>query len=270
MYIVFTDIDGTLIEHHNYDYSIAKNALKILKKYKIPVIFCSSKTFDEQTKLQNELGLSEPFIIENGSAIVIPKNYFSHISDNQIVIDNDYTLIILSKKTQEEIRLLKKYLEEKFNLSIFGFAEADDDHINVVSGLEGENIKKAKNKLFTETIIFPKLFETQILNFINRQGFQVSQGGRFLTIQDTNVNKGKAIKKILEIYEQNNLALYTTIGIGDNYNDIAMLEVVDKPFLVQKFDGNWVDITIKNLEKVPAIGPAGFEIVAKKIVSDLL
>lgn len=269
MLLIFTDIDGTLIDHHDYNHQIAQESLGYLTNYKIPVIFCSSKTFDEQVKLQTELNIKCPFIIENGSAVVFPKNYFSYIVDNQIVVNNDYAIFVLSEKKKEDITTLIEDIWVKFKTKIIGFSDADDVQIYAKSGLQGEAIKRAKNKLFTETIISPKHIDSKIISFMEDKGFQISQGGRFLTIQDKSINKGKAVEKVMEMFKQENFADFQSIGIGDSYNDLSMLEVVDKPFLVQKYDGDWADIKIKNLEKIPAVGPIGFNLIIEKIIATL-
>jgi len=48
-----------------------------------PVCFCTSKSRTEIEKYNAELNVSFPFIAENGSAIYIPRGYFS-------VVDYDY------------------------------------------------------------------------------------------------------------------------------------------------------------------------------------
>ncbi|RLI93151.1 MAG: hypothetical protein DRO95_00515, partial [Candidatus Altiarchaeales archaeon] len=42
-YIIFTDLDGTLIDEE-YSYRDAEDALSIIKKREIPLILCTSKT----------------------------------------------------------------------------------------------------------------------------------------------------------------------------------------------------------------------------------
>ena len=46
-YIVFTDLDGTLIDHNTYSYESAIISLNLLKEHNIPLIFCTSKTRTE-------------------------------------------------------------------------------------------------------------------------------------------------------------------------------------------------------------------------------
>ena len=75
--VVFTDIDGTLIDINTAHYGKkTKGLISSLKEKNIPLILASAKTWLEQNKIREDLGLFDPFIVENGGAIVIPKGYF--------------------------------------------------------------------------------------------------------------------------------------------------------------------------------------------------
>lgn len=43
-YLIFTDLDGTLLDHDTYGYGEAREALDYIKRRRIPLILCSSKT----------------------------------------------------------------------------------------------------------------------------------------------------------------------------------------------------------------------------------
>ena len=64
--IVFTDLDGTLLDHETYDHSPALPALAALAARDIPVIPVTSKTSDELRPLMADIGLEGGFIAENG------------------------------------------------------------------------------------------------------------------------------------------------------------------------------------------------------------
>ena len=79
--IIFTDLDGTLLDHSSYQWDRAKPALDLCQRFHVPVVLVSSKTRAEMVKLKDELGLSHPFISENGGGIFFPKEFhkLSHI-----------------------------------------------------------------------------------------------------------------------------------------------------------------------------------------------
>jgi mannosyl-3-phosphoglycerate synthase len=74
--VVFTDLDGSLLHPLTYSYTQALDALRLLQEREIPIIFCSAKTRAEQEVYREELGVKAPFIVENGGAIFIPRDYF--------------------------------------------------------------------------------------------------------------------------------------------------------------------------------------------------
>ena len=61
-FIIFTDLDGTLLNHDNYSYGQNTELIQRLIPDS-PVILCSSKTVAEIRHLQQQLGLSGmPFV----------------------------------------------------------------------------------------------------------------------------------------------------------------------------------------------------------------
>ena len=74
--IIFTDLDGSLLDHYDYNHRAADELLILLAQQNIPVIPTSSKTRLELEAFRVEISNTDPFIAENGAAIFIPENYF--------------------------------------------------------------------------------------------------------------------------------------------------------------------------------------------------
>lgn len=64
--VIFTDLDGTLLDKNSYSFAPARPALILLKKKDIPLIFCTSKTRAEIELYRRKIENSDPFISENG------------------------------------------------------------------------------------------------------------------------------------------------------------------------------------------------------------
>jgi len=73
--ILFTDLDGTLLDHDNYSFSSALEAIECLNALKIPWILNSSKTLSELLGLRTQLRQKHPVIVENGAGVAIPIGY---------------------------------------------------------------------------------------------------------------------------------------------------------------------------------------------------
>ena len=75
--IIFTDLDGTLLDRETYSFEPAEPALDLIRQKDIPLVLSSSKTRAEIELYRRKLENDHPFISENGGAVFIPKDYFS-------------------------------------------------------------------------------------------------------------------------------------------------------------------------------------------------
>ncbi|HLB03155.1 MAG TPA: HAD hydrolase family protein, partial [Nitrospiria bacterium] len=74
--VIFTDLDGTLLDAATYSWKAAQPALELIKQRAIPLILCSSKNRAEIAAVRRQLDDHDPFISENGGGIFIPDDYF--------------------------------------------------------------------------------------------------------------------------------------------------------------------------------------------------
>jgi len=254
-YVIFTDLDGTLLDE-NYSYKEALPVLKILRKKKVPIIFCSAKTKAEQEVIRKKMKLDHPFIVENGSAIYIPKGYFGKKVGE---VRDKYEVILLGTKIEnirKEIERLKK------NYKIKGYGDMTDKEVAEVSGLDLKSARLAKKREFGETLIE---VEEEALKELKKK-FNVVKGGKFIQVFGKGADKGKSVKILSDMYRE--FGNITTIGIGNAQNDEKMLEVVDIAAIVKNSDGSWANLKIDKIYKAARIGPAGWVEIIKKFVLD--
>ena len=270
--LVFTDIDGTLIDIDNGDYSATKDLIKKLQEMDIPVIFCSNKTEEELEKIRRETGLCDPFIVENGGAILIPNNYFQ-ISDREnfnkkySVINNEkYEKIELGKNIKYVINEIKK-IGKKYNIELVGVHDLSDEELAEKMNMDLDSAKRMRNRQYGETIIeINREKIPDLIKYAKAEGVDVNFGGKFYSAVIGH-NKGKAVAILKDLfrkkYPNENLIF---IGVGDSKNDESMLELMDMPLIVQNKDLTWVDLKIKTIVKVSGIGPLGWKEVYNRII----
>ena len=78
--LVFTDLDGPLLDHDTYEFGPALVALEALRARRIPLVLVTSKTRAEVMALRERLGHTESFIVENGGASYVPVGTFGDTS----------------------------------------------------------------------------------------------------------------------------------------------------------------------------------------------
>ena len=67
--LIFTDLDGSLLNHNNFEFREIKNFILNCIKNGIKIIPNTSKTNSEIQVFLDQLGQNLPFIVENGAAI---------------------------------------------------------------------------------------------------------------------------------------------------------------------------------------------------------
>jgi mannosyl-3-phosphoglycerate phosphatase len=78
-------------------------------------------------------------------------------------------------------------------------------------------------------------------------------------------DKGKAVEILVDLFKKKYDYNVTFFGVGDSENDASMLELMDHPLLVQKYDGSWSNIRVNRIIKVPGIGPKGWALAYNDI-----
>ncbi|MBW2091272.1 MAG: HAD-IIB family hydrolase [Deltaproteobacteria bacterium] len=260
--VIFTDLDGTLLDHHTYSYEAARPALNRIKETHTPLIMVSSKTRVEIEALQKELGKSDPFITENGGAIYIPNGYDLALPPGTVK-DKKCHIIVLGL-TAKEIASKYKQLARRFPvraLSQMSAAEAAE-----LTGLTLERAKAAQAREYSEAFILTdqEISEEALTAAARDQGLQLTRGGRFYHLLAGN-DKGRAVRILSDLYRRRQTDLIT-VGLGDSFNDVPLLAAVDRPYLVARPDGSYTPLELPALIRVPLPGPAGFN----KTIMDLL
>jgi mannosyl-3-phosphoglycerate phosphatase len=73
--LLFTDLDGTLLDYHDYSAAAAAPALERCRQMGVPVIPATSKALVEVVPIMDRLDLRGPCIIENGAAVYLPADH---------------------------------------------------------------------------------------------------------------------------------------------------------------------------------------------------
>tara|TARA_R110001592_G_scaffold186150_12_gene430454 strand:- start:312 stop:1160 length:849 start_codon:yes stop_codon:yes gene_type:complete len=225
--LVFSDLDGTLLDHFTYQSKPADKTLAQLKCANIPVILNTSKTLAELAIIHRELKLDTPFIIENGAAIYIPIATFSaQPADTEIV--GDYWVKSFCLPRQHWLTLLAEQTDE-FKKYYQGFSTMSAADLTEITGLSLTEAKRAQQRQYGEPIQWfgDEVSKNSFIEHLIDLGANVVQGGRFIHVGGY-CDKGQALIWLTEQYRENfNNPAILTIALGDGENDSPMLEAAD-------------------------------------------
>lgn len=257
---IVTDLDGTLLDTRTYELGPARDVLARVAQAGIPLVLCSSKTRAEIEALQKRLALLQPFIAENGGAIVAPLGYFDRIPP-AAVIDGGRFIWPLGRPYAEVVRALREVAAEE-RVRFVGFSDMTVGDVAEQCGLPVLDAQLAKLREFDEPFRLldaDPAVRSRFLKALHKRGLKAVAGGRFDHVTG-DADKGKAVAALRALIPDR-LGPVVMAGLGDSLNDVSMLREVDLPVIVRN-DSNGA--TGRMLRKVPtahvtdAYGPAGW------------
>jgi mannosyl-3-phosphoglycerate phosphatase family protein len=257
--VVFTDLDGTLLDAMTYSFEKSQEALAFIREHHIPLILCSSKTRAEIEHYRHLLMNNDPFISENGGGIFLPVGYRKVLNHRKglTLVELDKYIMIRLGAPYAELRAGVQTLRAN-GFGIKGFGDMTVNEISQVTGLPLQEAAMAKERDFDEPFLFDETKENldSLLASIRELGFSTTRGKYFHLLG--NSNKGKAVSILVAIFRQLFGDIYT-IALGDSPNDLPMIIVVDTPIIVRKRDGTHdPSMRVPNLVRADGVGPEGW------------
>ncbi len=251
--LIFTDLDGSLLHRDTFKFDDIKEFLRQLISKGIVIIPNTSKTDKEILEFIYELGISLPYICENGAAI----------NGLDLLNANLPRELILSREKDDLLNIFKNKVPINLQNKCKWLSEMDKKKQSLIFGLENKKLKNALDRKYTVPLRFygTKNEKKEISEIIKKEGLYFQEGGRVINLTDR-TNKAKALQVFVRFFKkyQKNVK---TIAVGDNYNDLDMLKTSDLPCLVFNDKFTLDEIPINNLITTNKPSPEGWADVIK-------
>jgi mannosyl-3-phosphoglycerate phosphatase len=258
--IVFSDLDRTLLDGDDYSFHKAAPALRLLKEREIPLVLCTSKTRSEVEYYRERFDNRDPFVVENGGAVYIPKEYyaFSFAYDRATA---DYFILELGAPYQALVSALAEP-KSRTGVSLRGFADMTTQEVASRCGLSLHLAAMAKQREYDEPFLILEPEATSTV--IDAADIPITQGDRFYHMAAS--DKGRAVSALLDLFKRSDPDA-VSVGIGSTFNDLPLLKVVDIPILVRADDGaDDRRICLPRLGYAEGVGPEGWNSAITKLV----
>ncbi|SFJ52711.1 HAD-IIB family hydrolase [Celeribacter neptunius] len=216
--IVFSDLDGTLLDHDSYSWAAAEPALGRMRALGIPLILASSKTAAEIAELRAEMGFDHaPAIVENGAGVLAPGA--GALND---------------RSAHEKIRAALAELPAALRQGFTGFSDWSVAEVAQHTGLSPAQAELAARRQFSEPGLWTgsdagrRAFEAAL----QAKGIEARQGGRYLTLS-FGATKADRMAEITADYRSHPV----TMALGDAPNDVEMIAMADHGVVVRNSHG---------------------------------
>ena len=252
--LIFSDLDGTLLNRDTFSFDEIKNYILYLISNDISLIPNSSKTKEEINEFNKKLGEDLPYIVENGAAIF----------DLHLINSNFPEEIVLSREVEEILTIFNEKIPKNLVSKLKFLHNLDLSDQMKILGLSKEKIRNALKRKYSIPLLFNGNIseKREIKNLVKSAGLTLQEGGRVINLCD-NVSKSTAMKKVVKLFNKISNDKLTTIAVGDNFNDLEMLKNSDIPCLVFNDKFTLETININNCLVSKKSAPEGWEEIVK-------
>ena len=226
--VVFTDLDGTLLEPDGSLEPEAGAEIRRLTADGVPVCPVTSKTSDELGELMGLLGLATPAGFENGAGAILPDGSVT-LAPGSVPVDT--------------LRTEAARLRERSKAPLRTLEELDDGELAAITELPFSRLGAVRRRRATlPLVVAPGWDESLHAALPARPRLRLVRGNRFLHLQGDH-DKTSVLTLLLSHLPP---ATGIVVACGDSPNDIELLAAADlrvivpsvagpSPALVQRF-----------------------------------
>ncbi len=265
MDLIFTDLDGTLLDQDTYSWEPARPALNRLRRHGVPWVLVTSKTRAEVEFWRRCLGNEHPFVVENGGAAFVPLGYFrfavpgARRRDSYEAIEWGTNYGQLVAGLQEASRMSR--------CRVRGFHEMTPEEVAALCGLPLQLAVLAKQREYDEPfLILDPDRAGALAAAIEDQGRHLTRGGRFWHILGAN-DKARAVAALTALFELGDTPV-RTIGLGDALNDASFLNTVAAPVLIRSPQAAELKARVSHGLVTDRPGPEGWNEAILALIGD--
>ncbi|WP_422345805.1 HAD-IIB family hydrolase [Parasphingorhabdus sp.] len=263
--LIFTDLDGTLLDHYSYSATPADRLIRILRDQAMAdIIPITSKTHSELKALQHILPIEDTITVtENGSVIFAPlgRPFLEEDHPHRMVAGIQYDKVL------DQISELPEHLRQL----IVGFNDMTVAEVANATGLAMADAQRAKDRDATEPFIWLGSDEAfhALQAIMVVADIQIQRGGRFYHFTGQ-ASKEQAMKTIISAFTaQQPEANFISIALGDGPNDLGMIEAADIGIIMPNTDGVTITSSLPHVRSAAAPGPRGWTSAILEILPEV-
>ncbi|HOC17266.1 MAG TPA: hypothetical protein PKK95_03305 [Vicinamibacterales bacterium] len=228
--VVFSRLDPAVLDDSAHARVTLREGLGRLSARGIPVVVASRATRAEVELLRDELGLTDPFIAENGAAVFVPCGYFPFplpASGTR----SGYHTFERSIAHDAVVRALRRAANQA-RVSVVGFSDMSISEVARETGLTLLQARLAKLREYDEpfrVLDSDAAARARLFKTLRGAGLQVWSEGRFDHAVGS-ADMGACVGLLRGLYARGRPVL--TVGVGAADADLDLLKRVDVPVLV--------------------------------------
>lgn len=222
--LIASDIDETIIRHDQIVPYRNKKAIREAIEKGVIVMLATGRGPYEIFDIPEQAGVvaNDRYVICCNGAVIL------NVKTREVVdvldMDFSYARNVFNYAYENKLTFYIYTLDQKYGLNLSDETIVAEKHINII---ETDNIDFLENETILKVIIknedmnFLQALEVDIARITNYELEITYSSNMYMEINARGVNKAVALKKVCDHYK---ISMEDVLAIGDNYNDVAMLE----------------------------------------------
>jgi mannosyl-3-phosphoglycerate phosphatase len=241
---------------------VARPALDALRERGVPLVLVSSNTRAEMEPLADAIGATGPLVVENGGAVVAPREAVAGWPAWSRA-DGDRPVLVLGVGRDRLLAELPAVAAEA-GVRVRPFAAMSVGEVAALTGLPEPQAALAMRREHDEPFVVEDLpgpdpaVDARLDRAARHRGLRVTHGGRVHHLTGP-ADKGQAVRAVVHGWPGGITG--DVVGLGDAANDLELLLAVDRPILIPRPDGSVepaLAARLRGSERAPFPGPAGW------------
>jgi len=250
--MIFTDLDGTLLEPDGSACKEVRSALAELRELDVPVCLVTSKTTAELAAIKEMLDLGTPAGFENGAGV--------------LHADGTSELQAAAVPLPKLVSILERARRES-GAPVRTILELADEELTALTGLEGSALRAARARQATLPLVVDAAWDEPLRRALAPvSDLRTVRGNRFLHLQGDH-DKGTVIPRLRDLVG-NRPGL--TVACGDSPNDAELLAQADIAVIVPGVRGPNQELvrSFSHARVAPLPHGRGWALVVRQIVTE--
>ena len=253
-FILISDLDGTLLGHHDFDFDLIKSDIINLLDSGHLLVLASSKTKVEIKGFCDALGRNVPFIYENGAGV----ENFCLINGCEAPLNSHQNPKAI--RTDALLSVWERYIPLGLKSRCHFIKDMDRGDQQALLGLGTTALDRAMKRSFSLPFTFSgPVSDVQKLKYLAKKaGLSVQQGGRVYNLSGCH-DKADYLPEIRK-WASKAKGTPVLIVLGDSKNDIEMLKQADVSCVIPNENGDYLSIGNGNYPTIiaPRAAPLGW------------
>jgi mannosyl-3-phosphoglycerate phosphatase len=236
-HIIFTALQGALVDSGTQSWAAASEALAEVARHRVPLVISTTETRAQIEPLRRKIEHSHPFITESGGGLFLPDGYFSLALEGAARVAR-YFCVPFGQPYAATSEALAE-IAAAARAGVVGYSQMSARELAQNTSKSLREAELSRDREFSERFFFAgevPAAATRFAEAARQRGWNAIPGEPFWELRSGN-DQGRAVRYLMQLYRKSMRSRLSSVGIGSAVADLPLLLAVDHPVILPDSQG---------------------------------